>query len=83
MPRCHHAQKPAGGKVDIGETVRIGFVSQSRDALKETDTIYQAISEGLESFNVGGEAVNMRAYVAQFNFRGSDQVGMTVNVRVT
>jgi len=51
--------------VDIGETVRIGFVSQSRDALKETDTIYQAwwlrsrchsalqaISEGLESFNV-------------------------------
>jgi len=67
------------GAIRIGETVKLGYMDQSRDALKQEQTIWEAISGGDEQIQLGRIAVNSRAYVSRFNFSGSDQqkkVGM-------
>jgi len=67
------------GSIRIGETVKLGYMDQSRDALKEEQSIWEAISGGDEQIQLGKVTVNSRAYVSRFNFSGSDQqkkVGM-------
>jgi ATP-binding cassette ChvD family protein len=64
---------PDGGQVRVGETVKLGYVDQSRDALDSNKTVWQEISGGLDLIEVGGREINSRAYVSSFNFRGSDQ----------
>jgi len=65
--------KPDGGEIRIGETVKLGYVDQSRDALDPNKTVWQEISGGLDVMVVGGREINSRAYVSGFNFKGSDQ----------
>jgi energy-dependent translational throttle protein EttA len=67
------------GAIRIGDTVKLGYMDQSRDALKQDQTIWEAISGGDEQIQLGKITVNSRAYVSRFNFSGSDQqkkVGM-------
>ena len=67
------------GSIRIGDTVKLGYMDQSRDALKQDQSIWEAISGGDEQIQLGKIAVNSRAYVSRFNFSGSDQqkkVGM-------
>ncbi|MCL2790669.1 MAG: energy-dependent translational throttle protein EttA [Desulfobulbus sp.] len=66
-------EQPDAGTVRIGETVKLAYVDQSRDSLNPQQTIWQAISEGQETIWLGTREVNSRAYVAKFNFTGSDQ----------
>jgi len=64
---------PDSGLIKIGSTVELGYVDQSRDSLDPDRTVYQEITEDKEFISVGNREVNGRAYVASFNFRGSDQ----------
>ena len=64
---------PDSGNVTIGDTVQLAYVDQSRDALSETKTIWEEISEGQDILVLGDREVNSRAYCARFNFAGSDQ----------
>jgi ATP-binding cassette ChvD family protein len=66
-------EKPDAGSFRIGETVKLGYVEQSRDVLKADQSIWQAISDGQDLIDLGGRQVNSRAYVARFNFSGGDQ----------
>ena len=66
-------EAPDGGTLTIGSTVQLAYVDQSRDALEADRTVYQEITDGAETLVVGGREVNGRAYVASFNFKGSDQ----------
>jgi ATP-binding cassette ChvD family protein len=66
-------EEPSSGALTIGSTVEMGYVDQSRDSLDPESTIYEEISGGYDSFEMGGRNVNARAYVARFNFRGTDQ----------
>jgi ATP-binding cassette ChvD family protein len=61
------------GSIRIGETVKLGYMDQSRDALQPDQTIWQAISGGDEQIQLGRITVNSRGYVSRFNFSGSDQ----------
>jgi ATP-binding cassette ChvD family protein len=65
--------EPDGGQIRVGDTVKLGYVDQSRDALDSNKTVWQEISGGLDLIEVGGREINSRAYVSSFNFRGSDQ----------
>jgi sulfate-transporting ATPase len=65
--------KPDRGDIKIGETVSLAYVDQSRDVLDSEATIWEMISDGRESISLGDREVNSRAYVARFNFSGSDQ----------
>ena len=67
------AEQPDSGEITIGTTVDLGYVDQSRDALDAERTVFDEISDGHDFLVVGGREVNSRAYVASFNFRGSDQ----------
>jgi ATP-binding cassette ChvD family protein len=67
------AEKPDGGTLRVGETVKIAHVDQSRDSLPGEATIYEAISGGEEILRMDGREVNARAYCAQFGFTGPDQ----------
>ncbi len=67
------AEQPTGGTLRVGETVKIAHVDQSRDALPDQETIWQAISGGEEILRMGGRELNSRAYCAQFGFTGPDQ----------
>ncbi len=67
------AEKPDGGTLRVGETVKIAHVDQSRDSLPGESTIYEAISGGEEILRMGTREVNARAYCAQFGFTGPDQ----------
>jgi sulfate-transporting ATPase len=67
------AEKPDSGELRLGSTVELGYVDQSRDALDAERTVYEEITDGAEVLHIGGREVNGRAYVASFNFRGSDQ----------
>ncbi|MBU5615080.1 energy-dependent translational throttle protein EttA [Geomonas azotofigens] len=72
-------EKPDSGTFKTGETVKLAYVDQSRDALDPDKTIWEVISEGQEQLQLGKQLVNSRAYVARFNFSGADQqkkVGM-------
>ena len=61
------------GSLRIGETVQLGYVDQSRDALSEDKTVWEEISGGADVIELGKRSVQSRAYVAGFNFRGTDQ----------
>ena len=67
------AEKPDAGNFRLGETVKLGYVEQNRDVLDPNHTIWQAISEGKDTVKLGPREVNSRAYVAKFNFSGTDQ----------
>ena len=67
------ATTPGSGRIRIGSTVEIGYVDQSRDSLDSERTVYQEITDDREFLQVGRREVNGRAYVASFNFKGSDQ----------
>ncbi len=64
---------PDGGALRVGETVKLGYVDQSRDSLDPDKTVWQEISEGTDVIYLGKRAVQSRAYVGAFNFKGSDQ----------
>ncbi|MCC6788002.1 MAG: energy-dependent translational throttle protein EttA, partial [Hyphomonadaceae bacterium] len=66
-------EKPDGGAIEIGESVKLGFVDQSRDALDDNKTIWEEISGGLDILEVGNREIPSRAYVSSFNFKGADQ----------
>ncbi|NUP07674.1 MAG: energy-dependent translational throttle protein EttA [Polyangiaceae bacterium] len=66
-------EKPDSGEIRVGETVQLAYVDQSRDALSPKNNVWQEISGGEEKILVGKKEVNSRAYVASFNFAGSDQ----------
>jgi sulfate-transporting ATPase len=74
-----------GGKTDsgefrIGETVKLAYVDQSRDALSPAKSIWETISDGLDTIELGNRQVNSRVYVARFNFSGSDQQKKVGNI---
>lgn len=64
---------PDNGKVNIGETVKLGYVDQSRDHLDDNKTVWEEISEGLEVLELGNNSIKSRAYCSAFNFKGSAQ----------
>jgi energy-dependent translational throttle protein EttA len=66
-------EEPTSGTIRIGDTVQMAYVDQSRDVLKPEQTIWEAISEGQDTIRLGAREVNSRAYVARFNFSGTDQ----------
>jgi len=66
-------ETPDGGKVEVGETVKLAYVDQSRDALEANKTVWEEISGGTDVMLVGKREINSRAYVGSFNFRGGDQ----------
>ncbi len=72
-------ESPDSGSIRVGDTVQIAYVDQSRDVLDPEKNIWEMISDGQEMIQLGNRSVNSRAYVARFNFSGSDQqkkVGM-------
>jgi sulfate-transporting ATPase len=66
-------EKPDRGTLRVGETVKLAYVDQSRDVLDGSKTVWEEISGGLDLMNVAGRTLQSRAYVASFNFKGSDQ----------
>src|SRR5262249_20886589 len=66
-------EPPSGGANRIGETVKLAYVDQSRETLSPDKTIWEEISDGSDLVQLGTRQVNSRAYVARFNFSGSDQ----------
>ncbi|HEV3346648.1 MAG TPA: energy-dependent translational throttle protein EttA [Methylomirabilota bacterium] len=66
-------EKPDRGALQVGETVRLAYVDQSRDALDPAKNVWQEISGGAEQLQLGTRQIASRAYVASFNFKGSDQ----------
>ena len=65
-------ETPDAGTFDVGETVKIAYVDQRHHDLVPDHTVYQVISQGVESFRMGGRDVNARAYLSKFNFAGAD-----------
>lgn len=66
-------EKPGSGTVRVGETVKLGYVDQSREKLTPGKTIWEIISGGKDTIALGKREVNSRAYIARFNFTGADQ----------
>lgn len=66
-------EKPDSGEIRIGETVDLGYVDQTRDELNADKTVWEEISDGLDIIELGKKQMPSRAYVGQFNFKGSDQ----------
>ncbi len=66
-------EKPDGGTLTIGETVELSYVNQFRDTLDSSRTVYEEITGGQETLDLGGKPMNGRAYCTRFNFRGADQ----------
>lgn len=66
-------EKPDAGSFEVGETVKIAYVDQSHHDLLPEKSVYEVISQGVESFRMGGRDVNARAYLSRFNFTGADQ----------
>ena len=66
-------ESPDSGELRIGETVKLGFVDQSRDALNDASTVWEEISQGETEIDLGKRKIQSRAYVGTFNFRGPDQ----------
>ena len=67
------AEQPDSGKVNVGETVELGYVDQSRDDLDGSKTVWEELSDGLDIIRIGNYEVPSRSYVGRFNFKGSDQ----------
>ncbi|QLC21509.1 energy-dependent translational throttle protein EttA [Parasphingopyxis sp. CP4] len=66
-------EEPDAGDISIGETVKLGYVDQSRDALDPNHNVWEEVSDGLDIFTFGKHEVQTRAYVGAFNFKGTDQ----------
>ncbi len=66
-------EQPTGGTISLGDTVKLAYVDQSRDDLDSGKSIWQVIADDQETLTLGDREVNSRAYVARFNFSGSDQ----------
>jgi sulfate-transporting ATPase len=66
-------EQPDHGTVSIGETVQLAYVNQARDSLDNEKTVWEEISQGQETLTLGNRMMNSRAYVASFNFHGTDQ----------
>ncbi len=66
-------EKPDSGAVKVGETVKLAYADQNRDAIKTDKSIWELISGGEDTITLGNKTINSRAYVAQFNFSGADQ----------
>ena len=66
-------EKPDNGEILIGETVSLNYVDQSRDVLKPENNVWESICDGLDEIQIGKKTIQSRAYVGQFNFKGSDQ----------
>ena len=64
---------PDSGSINIGETVKLGYVDQSRDDLKSNSTVWEEISDGLDEIELGKRKMQSRAYCGMFNFKGADQ----------
>ena len=67
------AEEPDGGDIVIGKTVNLSYVDQNRDVLDDERTVYEEITGGVDVLQIGRREINGRAYVASFNFKGSDQ----------
>ncbi|MDD3370427.1 MAG: energy-dependent translational throttle protein EttA [Alphaproteobacteria bacterium] len=65
--------KPDSGEIKVGETVKLGYVDQSRDSLRNDKTVWEEISDGLDVIDLGKRTMPSRAYVASFGFKGVDQ----------
>ncbi|GFI52569.1 energy-dependent translational throttle protein EttA [Muribaculaceae bacterium] len=66
-------ETPDAGSFEVGETVKIAYVDQTHHDLLPEKSVYEVISQGVESFRMGGRDVNARAYLSRFNFTGADQ----------
>ncbi len=66
-------EKPDGGEIRVGETVKLGYVDQSRDSLDPDKTVWEEISGGNDIIKLGAHEANSRAYCSSFNFKGGDQ----------
>ncbi len=66
-------EKPDGGTIRIGESVKLGYMNQSRDSLDPEKNIWEVISGGADEIRIGDRKINSRAYVSRFNFNGTDQ----------
>ncbi len=67
------AEQPDSGSIELGETVKLAYVDQSRETLEASRTVWEEISGGEDTLKLGERTVNSRQYVAGFNFKGSDQ----------
>jgi sulfate-transporting ATPase len=67
------AEPPDAGELEVGSTVQLSYVDQSREALDPSKTVYEEATGGVDELTVGGRTVHGRAYVASFGFKGSDQ----------
>ena len=66
-------EQPDGGEVKVGETVKLGYVDQSRDDLDGSKTVWEQVSGGQDVIRIGNYEVNSRSYLGRFNFKGQDQ----------
>jgi sulfate-transporting ATPase len=66
-------ETPDNGSFSVGDTVKLGYVDQSRDDLDDSKTVWEVISDGLDEIELGKRTMASRAYVGQFNFKGGDQ----------
>ncbi len=66
-------ETPDGGEVELGETVQVAYVEQSRENLDDSKTVWEEISDGNDVLKIGNYEVSSRSYVGRFNFKGSDQ----------
>ncbi|MBI4827358.1 MAG: energy-dependent translational throttle protein EttA [Nitrospinae bacterium] len=73
-------EKPTGGSITVGQTVRLSHVDQHRDDLDGSKTVFEEITGGTDQVEVGGVPVNSRSYVGSFNFKGPDQQKKVANL---
>ena len=66
-------EQPDSGSIELGETVKLVSVEQMRDALDDSKTVWEAVSDGLDVLRIGSYEIPSRAYIGRFNFKGSDQ----------
>ena len=66
-------EKPDSGSIEMGSTVKLAYVDQSRDALTGNHNVFQEVSGGLDILNINGVEIQSRAYIGRFNFKGQDQ----------
>src|SRR5690606_1573533 len=66
-------EKPDSGTIEMGPTVQLAYVDQSRDALEGDKTVFEEVSGGLDILNINGVEIQSRAYIGRFNFKGQDQ----------
>lgn len=73
-------EKPDSGELRVGSTVEMGYVDQNRDALDPEKTVFEEISGGHDTIEMGNRKINARSYVARFNFQGTDQQKLVGNL---